>query len=270
MIPLHKIFNFLPSFKGKLRLAGLLFFKTKERTFRTPNQITFTVPNLQENVSFELFINGVYERETIEFICNSIPENGTLIDVGANIGAICLEIATVRPDIRIYAFEASPRVFNYLKKNQIQNNLKNLFVYNLAVHVQDGIELPFYSPSNANGKGSFSPVFTDVPEFVRTVRLDSFFHKENIFPDFIKCDVEGYELLVFQSFSGFKAMDKVILLFEFVDWAEDLANFKKGAAQSYLLEQGYELLSLTTNENISTAIDFGDHMITAKKLTNNQ
>ena len=75
----QKIFNFFPPCKGKLRLASLLFSKKNSRDFRTPNGIYFSVPNLQETVSFELFVNGVYEKDTIEFICNSIPKTAFLL-----------------------------------------------------------------------------------------------------------------------------------------------------------------------------------------------
>jgi FkbM family methyltransferase len=262
---LQKIFNFFPSFKGKLRLARLLYDKDKSRYFRTPSGLFFTVPNLQEIVSLELFVNGIYEKETIDFICKSLPENGIFIDVGANIGAISIEVANARKDVSVYAFEASPRVFNYLKRNQTQNNVKNLFVYNLAVHERNDIELPFYSPIVGNGKGSFSPVFTNTYEVVKTIRLDEFFIQHKICPDFIKVDVEGYELLVFRGLSNFDHLNKTTLLFEFVDWAERLANLGEGAAQNYLFAQDFTLSSLYTGKRIVSAIRSGSEMIIAKK-----
>lgn len=266
MSKIQTIFNFFPLFKGKLRLAKLLIFNKKnERKFITSKGIRYCLPNLEEVVSLELYVNGIYEKDTIEFICNSIPHNGVFIDVGANIGAICLEVAIARPDITVYAFEASPKVFCYLKKNKEQNNINNLYIHNLAVHEENNIELPFYSPLNQNGKGSFSPIFTDIPELVKTIRLDEFFNNNNILPNLIKVDVEGFELLVFKSLSNFKDLNKATLLFEFVDWAEDLAKFKKGAAQSYLLQQGYELTLFSTNLPILKELIFGSEMIIAIK-----
>jgi hypothetical protein len=119
MNKIHTLFNFLPLFKGKLCLAKLFIINKKnEREVITPKGIRYCLPNLEEVVSLELYVNGVYEKDTIEFICNSIPKNGVFIDVGANIGAICLEVAIARPDITVYAFEASPKVFSYLKNNK--------------------------------------------------------------------------------------------------------------------------------------------------------
>lgn len=262
---LHKIFNFLPPFKGKLRLASLLFNKSKTRKFRTIKGIHYIVPNLTENVSLELFINGFYERATIDFISGSIIENGIFVDVGANVGAICLEVARNRPDVIVYAFEASPFVFDYLKMNKALNELENLYVFNIAIHEKSDAELPFYSLPSANGKGSFSPVFTEVFCKVRTVRLDDFFNSLNVKPNFIKCDVEGYELLVFKSLVNLHGLENITLLFEFVDWTEELANFDRGSAQDFLLQNGFELTALSSKRPITKAMTKGDEMIIARK-----
>jgi FkbM family methyltransferase len=263
---IQRLFNLFPQFKGKFRLARLFFNKNKSRDFKTPKGLCFSVPNLHETVSFELFVNGIYEKETIEFICKSIPQNGVFVDVGANIGAICIEVAKLRKDVTIYAFEASPRVFSFLQQNKSRNNVENLFIYNLAIHEQGDIELPFYSPIMANGKGSFSPVFTDASELVKTIRLDSFITDNNIVPDFIKVDVEGYELLVFRSLSNYAKLNKLVLLFEFVDWAENLANQEIGAAQNYLLQEGFLLTSLSSSKRIFKPIGKGMDMIVAKNF----
>jgi hypothetical protein len=64
---LHKLFNFLPSFRGKYRIAKFLIFdKKSECQFVTKRGNTFICPNLSETVSFELFVSGVYEKSTIE------------------------------------------------------------------------------------------------------------------------------------------------------------------------------------------------------------
>ena len=246
-------------------MLSYLLEQKNSRDFILPKGIHYSVPNLEEIVSLELYVNGIYEKSTIDFICNSIPYCGVFFDVGANIGALCLEVAIARPDITVNAFETSPSVFNYLKKNKEQNNTNNLYIFNLAIHEINNIELPFYSTLNQNGKGSFSPVFTDIPESVKTIRLDEFIYNNNILASFIKVDVEGYAILVFRSLSNFSDLSKTILLFEFVDWAENLAKFEKGAAQAYLLEQGFQLISLSTNSPILKELIFGNDMIIAIK-----
>jgi len=264
---LHNIFIRLPHFKGKLRLARQLFQnQDKPRTIRSKTGLLFTLPNLLENVSFELFVNGCYEKDIIDFICSNLPKNGCFFDVGANIGAICIEIASRRPDIQVFAFEASPSVFAFLEANKKMNNLENLLIYNLAIHETGGLQLPFYSPEKLNGKGSFAPVFTNEAVMVTTLNLDEFFDKNKLKPDLIKIDVEGFELLVLKSMTNFLGANADCkVLFEFVDWAEAAAGFELAAAQNYLFSMGFQLYNLTTNEHIDTPIKKGFEMLLASK-----
>ena len=60
---------------------------------------------------------------------------------------------------------------------------------------------------------------------VKTINLDNFFEENNIKPDAIKVDVEGYEKLIFQSMMrNLKKLTETFILFEFLDWAEELAQ----------------------------------------------
>jgi FkbM family methyltransferase len=60
---------------------------------------------------------------------------------------------------------------------------------------------------------------------VKTINLDNFFEENNIKPDAIKVDVEGYEKLIFQSMvRNLKKLTETFILFEFLDWAEELAQ----------------------------------------------
>lgn len=268
------LFQFLPSFKGKMRLGKLLYSKSigthSEQTFLLKeNNLKITVPNLLENVSFELFLNGNYEKETIDFFINSIPKNAVFFDIGANIGAFSFTIAKQRPDVNIFAFEAVPFVFQYLKLNIEQNNLNNVVCINKAIHFEDNITLPFYSSKEKNGKGSFSKVFSEEATYVQTLNLDKFIVENNVRPTFMKIDVEGYEKLIFESMQIFlQESTDTQLVFEFVDWAEDLSlHYKAGDAQKYLQQLGYKLFEFNKNKVILYSIpkSKGNYNILAKK-----
>ena len=51
--------------------------------------------------------------------------NGTLIDLGANIGAICVPVCKQRSDVKVFAIEASKRIFSYLNGNILRNGIVN-------------------------------------------------------------------------------------------------------------------------------------------------
>ena len=205
--------------------------------------LTFFLPNLVENISFDLYFEGKYEIDLVNHLVNNIPQNGIFLDIGANIGAISIHVAFSRPDVKVFSFEASPQVFSWLQRNTELNKLENLQIFNKAIHKEDNLTLDFFAPERLFGKGSFSPVFTKVPEWVSTIKLDTFLIENNLAPDFIKVDVEGFEKLVFEGFTEYLKKEKrPVIIFEFVDWAENQSGmFKAGDAQQYLLERGYKL-----------------------------
>ena len=249
-----RFFNKVPDFKGKRRLARLLLGKTlqtnKDIIVNGKYGLQYKLPNLLENIGFEIMVNGVYEQDTIQFIVNKLPDDGIFVDIGANIGAIVLPVCRLKRNIKAIAVEASFRVFEYLQTNAELNKTPGLVLRNIAVSDSDNKELNFYSPEGDYGKGSFSPVYTDKPETVRTITLDSLVLQEKIQKiDLIKVDVEGYEYDVFKGgpnvLSHQSAPD---ILFEFLDWAEaEISGRRAGDAQRLLVEYGYNLYEFTDN-----------------------
>ena len=232
---------------------------------------TFKVPNIKENIGFEIFVNGVYEQETIEFIVNKIPANGFLIDIGANIGSIIVPVCKIRSDISAVAIEASPRVFNYLEFNTGYNKLSNCTIINKAVTDTDAITIPFYSPAEQFGIGCLAPGFTDEAEMTETITIDSLIKSVGIKKvDFIKIDIEGYEYFAFKGAEELLSRpDAPVILFEFAEWAEDLATgILPGDAQRLLARYGYHLYDINSNGNIKplfSPLTNGTAMLLASK-----
>ena len=272
---LDEIFRKLPPFRGKQRLARFLHKKkidhNKDINFTGHFGCKYIIPNLKENIGLELFINGVYEKETIDRIIKNIPLNGTLLDIGANIGAISIPISKLRSDIHIVAVEASKKVYNYLKENVALNKMSNCDIVNNAISDTDGQTVSFFSPDELFGKGSMAAVFTDAAEKIETITLDTLILNKGIEKvDLIKIDVEGFEYLAFKG--GMKLLthpNAPDILFEFVDWAEELAgNIKPGDAQKTLLEYGYSLWEIKSDnklERITKPLIKGSIMIWASK-----
>lgn len=249
---LGRIFRYLPAFKGKFRLARFLLkhYSKQTRDVIISGQfgLNYKVPNIHESIGFELFINGAYELDNIKLIISKIPQNGVFIDIGANVGSISIPISKLRPDIKIYSIEASPRVFAYLQYNVEVNGCSNIRIENRALSNVDNQFVPFYSPEELFGKGSFSPVFTDIPEQVQTIKLDTFITENSIeMLDFIKIDVEGYEKTVLAGGEGsLSGTNSPCILFEFSDFMESqVENSKAGDCQEFLMNLGYKLFNVS-------------------------
>lgn len=269
----------LPKFKGKHRLVRLFFSNTiknlKDREIRGSFGLIYKIPNAKESIGFELFANGVYEREYINMIINSIPPNGLFLDIGANIGSISIPVAKLRPDIRIIAIEASPRVFSYLMHNINKNNCFNILAINRAMAQNDNEHVAFYSPTELFGKGSFSPTFTDSFEIVETLSLDTLVKKYNFQSvNFIKIDVEGFEKLVLSGgISLLKGIIRPNILFEFSAHMEgQTSDMLPGDCQKFLQDLGYTLYDVNNPLKPKILINIaltGDMMILAKSTIQN-
>jgi FkbM family methyltransferase len=245
---IEKLFRKLPLFKGKQTLARLLFRKSvaNKRSFwvRGKQNCEYLLPNLIENIGFEIFINGVYEEETSDFFADAIPLNGVFLDLGANIGAISIPLIKKRKDIKVVCVEAAPWIFTFLQKNLDRNHATNTIAINKALYYTDNEEINFYSQDDKFGKGSLSPVFSDEIIKVKTIKIDSLLKELNISkPDIIKIDVEGYEYHVFKGATELLSRkDAPDIVFEFVDWAEENAKgIAVGAAQKILIDMGYRI-----------------------------
>ena len=245
---LDKIFRSLPLFKGKQRLARLLLNDSisNKRDFwvKGKNQCEYFIPNLIENIGFEIFINGAFEEETSDFFANSLPPGGVFLDLGANIGTVSIPLIKKRKDIKVVCVEAAPWIFSYLQKNLARNEMHDAIAINKVLFYSDDEEVNFYSPDDKFGKGSLSPVFTDKLVKVKTIKVDSMIQNLGLTKiDTIKIDVEGYEYHVFKgALDLLGRSDAPDILFEFADWAEENAKgISVGAAQRLLFDLGYRI-----------------------------
>jgi FkbM family methyltransferase len=251
------LFRNLPAFKGKNRLAALFLKKkldtSKDILVRGKYACSYLLPNLIENVSREIFINGIYEQDTSDFFVGRSPQNGVFLDLGANIGAISVPLYRKRNDLRIVGVEAAPWLFPYLQRNFEQNGLGNASLVNKALFNKDDQDIDFYAPDVKFGKGSLSPTYTDKAIKVRTIRLDTLIGQLQL-PrvDIIKIDVEGHEYHVFEGAEMLLGRpDAPDIFFEFEDWAENAAKLAPGTAQSYLLTKGYALYKVEDGNRLN-------------------
>jgi len=250
----------LPVFRGKQRLARWLLGK---RVRESRNVIVhgkrgcvYKLPNISENLAFEIFIDGIYEETTSDFISRQVPRNGWFLDLGANIGAVTIPVIKNRPDINVACVEAAHWIFNILQENLTLNEFHNVKVLNRALYFSDDESLKFYTPEDKFGKGSLSAVFTRDSITVKTIRVDTMLRNLNIERvDLIKIDVEGYESHVFRGASELLSRsDAPDILFEFVDWAESQAEgVKPGDAQRYLKTLGYRIYLFEGNPGAELA-----------------
>lgn len=125
----------------------------------------------------------------------------SILDIGANVGWYSVRWAKRNAKARIHAFEPMPTSHAYLQRNIAANGVgQQVTAFNHALSDSSGSFELFVSPSagtNASLK-NVSGAADARPVLCLSMKLDQWTANHGIAPDFIKCDVEGAELLVFK------------------------------------------------------------------------
>jgi len=170
-----------------------------------------------------------------------IDSDSVIFDIGANYGWYSLIFSKNFPNARVFAFEPIPATFNYLEKNISINNCVGIKAFNHGLSNVTGA-INFYFYPELSGNASISNVSDR--EDARIIqclvkRLDEFVFENNVHPDFIKCDVEGAEFLVFRG--GYESIRKYkpIIFAEMLrKWAEKF-NYHPNQVINFLKDLGY-------------------------------
>jgi FkbM family methyltransferase len=141
-----------------------------------------------------------YETDESMMMERLIKDGDTFFDVGANIGWYSINIALSRRASKIFSFEPIPMTYSNLRRNMEINAVQNITAHNFGLSNQAG-EFAFYYYPEGSGNASAKNLTerSDVEVVQCRVRtLDDFVAEKRLSVDFIKCDVEGAELMVFQ------------------------------------------------------------------------
>jgi FkbM family methyltransferase len=275
MMVTAKALRFLPAeMPGKARLAKWLLtrhLKSDPTVIVDRGGLKIAAPDLHEPIAFHLLIDGVYEKETHDFLANRLGPGSVFVDIGANVGAFTLPMARrVGSGGRVIAIEASPSVFSYLKRNVELNDLSNVGLWNCAATDREEEGIPFWEPPSAHfGMGSLAAQFHDHPTLVPTRTLDWILKAENVDRvDVLKVDVEGFEAAVFRGAEELlTGPHPPMVVFEFCDWAEERATKSQpGEAQRILRQWEYRIWRLSdlngpTQDSLDQPVTSGTEML---------
>lgn len=126
--------------------------------------------------------------------------NAIFFDIGANIGWYSIYFEKLFKKLQIHAFEPVKSTYEQFLKNISLNQSGLIHAKNIGLADQNGTVDFYVSPSLLAASSLADTFKTDDKIKVKGEirRLDDYCHENDILPDFIKCDVEGAELLVFK------------------------------------------------------------------------
>jgi len=158
-----------------------------------------------EEIAISLLCFGHYEVEETNMVLKILSmintEKKTVLDIGANLGWYSLNILKKFPESKVYSFEPSEDTFKRLKNNFYLNNMSTENLQNTGLYNENGF-IDFYYDKAGSGASSIKNIrerSTVEKISVPIIKLDDWCKKNSIEKvDFIKCDVEGSELFVYQ------------------------------------------------------------------------
>jgi len=198
----------------------------------------------------EILNFGAYEEEELQMVMSLINDNDLIFDIGANIGWYSMNIAKAFPQSKIFAFEPIPKTFSYLNTNIRKNEFLNILTFNFGLSNENKEVAFFYYPE---GSGNSSLVDLSGNSTVQKIscnvkKLDDFTKEKNVRVDFIKCDVEGAELFVFEGgINSIREFKPIIFAEMLRKWAKKM-GYHPNDIICLLKNNGYNCFYLKENK----------------------
>lgn len=205
--------------------------------------------NISSHIDWHIYCRGAYDMAGLYAIEQVVRDRVCTVawDVGANVGNHSLFLSRIFD--RVYSFEPSPGLVSQLEANLTLNNLENVHVleYGLADH--DGTAEYFDGQDGNEGQGSFVGGEGQTPDGEFLIRPgDTVFDEigEDRL-DFVKIDVEGFEVEVLRGLRATLAAKRPVVLFEWIP--ESRAKISR-TELSELFPSGYVLHGLSRSRRV--------------------
>lgn len=182
-----------------------------------------------------------HDQNMLPLILPFIPVGGIVIDAGAYIDDHTIAYARkVGASGSVYAFEPNEKAYDCLVYNL--NDLQNTIPANCGLGETDGYSGMYFAPGNIgmtylSGNGD-TPIMTI--DGLKLSRLD-----------FIKIDVEGYELSVLKGAKKYIKKYRPVMLIELNDDTFKRSGIRRGEIFKFLDKFGYRYENIYKDQGIN-------------------
>ncbi len=139
------------------------------------------------------------------------------LDIGANVGFTAILFAQLAA--RVDAFEPSPTTFDYLQRNVRCSQLRNITLHNVGLGTIDEDLTLTFAPTNRAGAFVSNQTQASGGHTVEPIRVrngDALVGEQPI--DFVKIDVEGFELHVLRGLTASLHRHRPVVVLELNHW----------------------------------------------------
>jgi FkbM family methyltransferase len=188
-----------------LKLFDKLIFVAKKNIYKSKLYLYY---NIFDHLIFLFKIEIKYELNILNNIERHVCNSKLIYDIGSNIGQYALNLSKITKfNSRIICFEPDLKAYSFLNYNVNMNKLSNISTYNFGIGEFNAQLKYFCDTKTGSRKGSFIKDFVgnnyNGEHFTIEVKsLSSLFGSLGI-PDFIKIDVEGYEIEILKGLNNY-------------------------------------------------------------------
>ena len=171
---------------------------TSELVNKKIHNFEMTLDLKSEGISRVLYYNGIRERVFMSILHSEIEEGFTCIDLGSNIGYTTLFMCEKAGKTgKVYAIEPDPWNVEMLEKNVKQNGFHDTTeIFPIAITDYKG-EIDFWQSDKSNLSSVQKTKHSNKSIKVKCESLNTFLENKK-YPNFIKMDIEGHEVKVFE------------------------------------------------------------------------
>lgn len=205
-----------------------------------------------ENSLITLPSQGTFEPLETSFIARFIKEGAIVVDIGANFGWYTTHAADQVGEFgKVHSFEPIPETFELLKSNIERNGFAERVVVNNAAVGAANERATFHIPIRMGAGSPFASLkkqtwgrYREINVNVRV--LDDYLNDAGVEQvEFLKCDVEGAEMLVLQGLSKFLTNGRVkLLMLELVERSLEKFGYSRKAVLELMQSSGYRAFIL--------------------------
>ena len=252
----RKYYTKIKPIKG--RVVESLFFEGKK--------IKILLDAKNGYVDKYIYESGVYEKLVLKRVVKHLGSNDTVFDIGANIGQHSLIFSKFAKEV--YSFEPNSSVFYQFLESVRLNKIDNIIAENCGIGATNEFKKIYVNPQNA-GNSSVLPN-ENYKSF--TIKIKNLKEYEDALDkvDFVKIDVEGFELdIIIGNISFFRKFQPTIWFeFNLNEYLEN-SNYNIGQLDDLIRENNYKIYSYKKNtiiKDLSTHLLTYDNIILAKNI----
>ena len=244
-------------------LSKLLTIFISKNQIVVRNEIKWNL-DLNEGIDLSVYLFGTSERKisNLKKLLSKKDSSFIVIDIGANIGSVSLLLAKILKDSKVFAIEPTNYAFNKLSNNlSLNKELKDKVFLRLLFVTNDKSPEKVWSSWNFDKTNNKHQKHLGTLKEIKQnayLKLDEFVKKENLDNvDFIKLDVDGYELDVLSSGKDFLIKNKPIIFIEIAPYLYPEFGYSCQELVKFIQKLNYRFLNENLKEvsNILNEID---------------